>query len=192
MHFNYVEIGSNYFGTLADKLPGPGLMLEPIPEYFHLIPDRFDLIKRCVALDIQPVSRDMYYWPRESIREGEECLQGCGSFLENHAMVDENTTITRHRTTVPCITWADLINIYSIRSIGYLKLDCEGYDCVLLNELLRIKPPNLRIDTIQFETNANTSAYDVSATIKNLRQHGYVIVLTGHDTIMKLQDVPVL
>ena len=191
MNFNFVEIGSNYFNTLAQSLPGPGLMLEPIPEYFHRIPDRHDIIKRCVALDVDNKMRTMHYWPFDVIGKDQGCLQGCGSFLENHACVSP-TTPPRTSIEVPCLTWRDLFNIYSIRNINYLKLDCEGHDCILIDDLLLKTRNPPRIQTIQFETNANTCPYKVQETIALLKDLGFSLITTGHDTVVTNTQPPIL
>jgi TrmH family RNA methyltransferase len=83
----------------------------------------------------------------------------------------------------------ELLIQYNIRKIGFLKIDTEGHDCVILgglSEYLKNKDREYYPKKIQFESNHLTDPNHVDAIVSSFSDLGYTIESRGHDTILVL------
>ena len=72
------------------------------------------------------------------------------------------------------ITWGRLIERYDVESVDLLKIDTEGHDCIIVNNILNSNKvlPN----KIWFEANELTNPKFVEKTVRRLESFGYKII----------------
>jgi hypothetical protein len=78
--------------------------------------------------------------------------------------------------------------MYSVTSIGFLKIDTEGHDCVILASYISMIKDGLapKAKRIAFESNALTKKEYVDAVVTAFISLGYVQRHRGEDTILTL------
>jgi len=81
------------------------------------------------------------------------------------------------KSEVDTITFENLIQEYNITQVNYLKIDTEGHDCVILNDVLDMSKRDGRIyaPNIRFETNKLSKRADVEDVIHKARGLGYLV-----------------
>ena len=177
MNFDFVDIGTSDFDTsLNQRDPGQTVLLvEPIFEYLSKLPDGEGIIKAPFAISSRNSYRPMHYIDPEIIKEYKlpDFIRGCNSLGYQHPTVirllkecgleDQYHEIVTVKT-VRMITFEKLLNLYEIKKIGFLKIDTEGHDHIILKEVLaRRKEKKVKIDKIKFEYNpvfGNTKELD--------------------------------
>lgn len=134
---------------------------------------------------------DLYHIPEEVIdRLGLfYYLKGCNSIGAYHpAHVEMN--LQRHVVVdkVPAITLSEFIRSERIQRIRLLKIDAEGYDLTIMEELFRFlalgKVP-LHVDRIMFESNDEEQRGRIQTIIRKFVALGYRMVMTGENTILE-------
>jgi hypothetical protein len=72
------------------------------------------------------------------------------------------------------LTWNSIVNIYDIKEVEYLKIDTEGHDCVIINNIL---DSNILLPKkILFENNILSDKNYVNETLEKLKKYGYSII----------------
>lgn len=190
-----------------------GISVEPIKEYLDRLPNKTNVVKLNAAVvaphDIDENGEwDLYYVDDETIRKHDlgTWLAGCNSvgkphdfhinYYPNpdiwHNTKDKTTLPTRNLVTlgyvkcvkVKCLTFEQLVQQFDVGKIDILKIDTEGYDCVLLNSVLdyyeskKKDSPN----RILFETNSHTPEDEVLSVKKRLLEFDYNLKSSYHDT----------
>ena len=82
---------------------------------------------------------------------------------------------------IPCnvTTLLDLLKKHSVKYFDHLKIDTEGHDCVILNNMIDTYPDNFILPRyVLFENNACTEKNVITDTIHKLYQHGYQHILS--------------
>jgi len=144
-HFKFIEIGSNHVDTLIHEygINVKGLLVEPIKESFDLIPTSDSIFKENCAITNKNGTIDMYihfdekttniwkFIPLEKIKKFGWKVIG------NSDITSINPT---HRKTdkkrqVNCMTFKTLIEKYNISSVDILKIDTEGHDHIILEQV---------------------------------------------------------
>lgn len=162
MHYDFIEIGTSDFDALIQSCRDDerGLSIEPIAYYLNRLPDRSNVKKICAALSDKEGEIEIYHIPDEEIQRNNLPWWVRGSNSVNHPHQHTINAIgleVYNRLVridkVPTITWEKLIKENDVDSIGYLKIDTEGYDHVILKEYLKIckTHPNLLADKIRCE-----------------------------------------
>jgi len=143
MHYDFIEIGTSNFDTLAISSPDDqlGIVVEPIKRYIDSLPDRENVIKVNAAISMDGNTDDakIYYIPEEIIDSNSDVpffFKGCNSLNEYHPLHLEHDL--KHLVkidVVPCMTILDLFKKYDVESVTYLQTDTEGADAGILTQL---------------------------------------------------------
>jgi FkbM family methyltransferase len=195
MKYDFVEIGCSIAKTYADRfgLECRGLLVEPMPNLFKVVPSSDTVLKENVAITEHDGEVSMYTYDFFSVDKNYEYL---GDNLSNIksvpkgwgvSSIDKNPNPQRKvngKTTVKCLTLKTLFNNYGIDEIDYFKVDAEGHDHIILNQLYQLMLSGLIINKeIVFEYDlplANKSKLDkTSHSIEKIFNFERKIV--GHD-----------
>ncbi len=196
MDIDFLEIGTSNFDTIIETADDNviGISVEPIKSYLDALPDRKNVKKICTAITANRTSDsiNIYYIPESTIIEKKlySWLKGCNRINEYHPL-----HIRRNLKKYVKIEPVRLINIdeflieHNIRSIGYLKIDTEGHDAIILNGLfdyLEDKSKEYFPKKILFESNSNIPTIIVDKLIERIITFGYNLVSRGEDTLLVL------
>jgi len=191
MALDFVEIGTSNFNTLLQKAkPGVyGLSVEPVLEYLGQLPSHPTVQKINVAVSNTDGEMDLYLIPPNKMGGLPAWMRGTNSIGHPHPTVVRY--LRRHnlspdlieRRTVPIVSVATLLR--DVTSIGYLKIDTEGHDAVILNAFLDLVAtrPSLLPHTIRFEANSLSSKADIQQCIDRLKALQYDTRQTKSDVI---------
>ena len=80
-----------------------------------------------------------------------------------------------------CITWSNLVSIYNITSVNYLKIDTEGHDCKIIKNIL--ESSTVLPDEILFEYNILTDENEFIDTMNLLNKFGYKEISRGFENV---------
>lgn len=208
---DFVEIGTSNFDTVSQHVSDTdnfvGFAVEPARHYLDSLPVRRGVKKVHAAIVTAPTTSsssnsdgavvdttvDLYYVPEEVIdRLGLfYYLKGCNSIggyhpghlelnVKQHVVVDK----------VPTLTLTAFLRGEKIRRIRLLKIDAEGYDLTIMDELYRHMTqqraePQLHVDRIMFESNDDEQREVIQALIRNFIVLGYRVVMTGENTVLE-------
>ena len=144
-HYDFIEIGTSDFDTLIESSNNEsvGISIEPIKYYIDRLPNKSNVIKVQAALSTTDGEVDVYYIEDSKIDENNLpwWVRGSNSINNPHPFaINElgeelyNSLVTIEK--VPTISWKTLIETYGVGSIGYLKIDTEGHDHIILRDFL--------------------------------------------------------
>ena len=163
MHsFELVVIGAHFGVWLKDEiskcLDKNILLVEPVPYNYEILKQEYsklENIKICTnAIYDQNKKEKFYFVKKESISKlGKHWASGIGSFDKNHILnhkskrfkIEDDDII---EMKMNFITFKDIIDIFSIKSINRLQIDVEGAEYEILNS---IDFKKININEIQFE-----------------------------------------
>jgi mannosyltransferase OCH1-like enzyme len=167
-HYDFIEIGTSDFDTLIETSDDNtvGLSIEPIKYYLDRLPNKKKVRKLQVAVSDIDGEIDIYYIHDDKIQEHSLpwWVRGSNSVGKPHPftvkeigkeLYDSVVTIDK----VPTLSWNTLVEQEQISSIGYLKIDTEGFDHIILNDYLDMceKNPKLFANKIKFERHPEVS-----------------------------------
>lgn len=183
--YDFIEIGTCDFDTLAHQCSDSavGICVEPIPYYLDRVPARPHVTKvNCaISFDNSENNIDIYYIPAAVLKaQGlPEGLAGCNRIGQYHPHHESwGLTHLVEIMSVPQMSLETFLTRYQVRGIGHLKLDTEGGDCFILNNLiayLNSRGPEFRPRKITFETNLLTKQFLIEATVARFENMGYRI-----------------
>ena len=79
-----------------------------------------------------------------------------------------------------------LFEMYQVSSLGFLKVDTEGHDGVVLNSYMDwLACGGARAKQVLFESNVLIDKEVVDRVIERMTALGYVLVSRGEDTVMR-------
>ena len=167
-HYDFIEIGTSDFDTLIESSDDNmvGLSIEPIKYYLDRLPNKKNVKKIQLAVSDVDGDIDIYYIPDEKIKEHDLkwWIRGSNSVNRPHPFAIKELGEELYNSIVkidkvPTVSWKTLVQSEEVGSIGYLKIDTEGYDHVILNDYLDMceKLPILFADKIKFEKHPNVS-----------------------------------
>jgi len=182
MRYDFIEIGTSDFDTLLQESTNEiGLSIEPLKVYLDNLPDKNNVIKLNCAITDKDGMVDVYWIDPEDIdRYGlPDWLKGCNSIIEPHPstvkeLKDRNLEHIYKKSECKCLTWSSIVNIYDIKHVEYLKIDTEGHDCVIINNILDSNV--LLPKKILFENNILSDEKYVNETLEKLKKYGYNII----------------
>ena len=194
MRYNFIEIGTSDFDSLIESdLSGPGLSIEPLKVHLDNLPSRDDVTKincavsnkdgEAVIFWIHPLDIQNYnlsWW-----------LKGCSSLYSPHPEMikelrDKNLIFLLRMSSCPIISWKKLVKTYQIEEVNFLKIDTEGHDCVIVNNVLDSSEFFLP-KKITFEANGLAPQEEVDSTVIRLVNKGYKIIKNdGWEVIAEL------
>ena len=148
MKYKFVEIGCSICNTYADRfgLEVNGLLVEPMPNLFKVVPSSNTVKKENVAISKHDGEVEFYlyneftldneyqYYGSEPIQNAKDVKKGWGA-----SSIDLNPHPGRpvnSKVSIPCITLQTLFNKYNVTEVDYFKVDAEGHDDVILEQLL--------------------------------------------------------
>lgn len=196
MRYDFIEIGTSDFDTEIqncddDKI---GLSIEAIDYYLERLPNKKNVIKVNAAVSNYLGEVDVYFLNDETIKK----------FNLPHYVKGQNTIGSPHpeilkwdkigltindisKKKVKVINFETIIKEYGITSIGLLKIDTEGHDCIIMEDYLSFveSKKELLADNIIFESNSLSNQNMVKSIIDKCVSLGYEIIKTGENTVLK-------
>jgi autotransporter strand-loop-strand O-heptosyltransferase len=144
-HYDFIEIGTSDFNTLIELSDNEttGISVEPIKYYIDKLPNKNNVIKVQSALSTTDGDVDVYYIDEQKITDNNLpwWVRGSNSINNPHPFAIKelgeelyNSLVTIEK--VPTISWKTLIETYGVESIGYLKIDAEGHDHIIMRDFL--------------------------------------------------------
>jgi len=161
MNFKFVDIGTSDFDIRAREICSGEkiLLVEPLFYYLRNLPDGEGIFKSNFAVSDECGFGKMYYVKSEIIKEYNlpDWFRGCNSLNYKHPTVvrilnklkKPETLISAEEVRI--LSFRKLIDIYGISSIDSLKIDTEGHDFVILNDVYQSILNGFSIREIQFE-----------------------------------------
>lgn len=187
---DFVEIGTSNFNTLIQQAPtsAVGLSVEPMLLYQNSLRNHPGVVKvnAAVTNNLESDTIDFYYVHPTDIRKHRlpAWLSGCNSAYRPHP--EAVKVLQRHNQSelmrvdrVPSTTYGDLLKTYRVGSIGYLKLDVEGGELVILQAVIDacVKNPQLWPRVVQFE-HKHVEKTELDVLLQALSRHGYTVSLS--------------
>lgn len=195
MKYNFIEIGTSDFDTLLQTTENQiGLSIEPIKIYLDRLPNNNHVIKVNCAISDKNGITDVFWVKPEDIDEYglSVYLKGCNSIIRPHTVTERELKEKKlefllNQTECEMITWEKLVQRYDVESVDLLKIDTEGHDCIIINNLLDSNI-NILPKKIWFEANELTNPEFIEKTVKRLEEFGYkVITYSDWDVIVEMQ-----
>ena len=189
--YDYIEIGSNYWDIMSMTHKDlKGLIIEPIKQYLDKVPNNDNVLK--VNLAVSNTNKEegfMHYIPPNIIYENNivDCFIGMNK-LDDYHMGHKSNNLTEFVKKEKCevITYFNLLKRYKIDYVDFLKIDTEGHDCIIINNILDELELNNYIlpRYIYFENNGLTEINIRNDTINRLIKYGYVHIYTKDDNTL--------
>ena len=158
-YYDFIEIGTSDFDTLLEQFPNQrGISIEPIEVYFNALPEPKIGKKLMCAISDFDGTLEMNWVHPNDIKERNlpDWLRGCNSIgpsLKNAAWQQGDDSVVR-KASVQAMTWDTLVQLHKIDSVGFIKIDTEGHDHVILSQILnQCNASDFRPSKIQFECN---------------------------------------
>lgn len=192
---DFVEIGTADFDTLVQEASDDttGICVEPISYYINRLPNKPNVTKVNAAVSLEDVDGfiDIYYIPGEviDVLNLPEFLRGCNSINKYHLFHSDALKPYVRIESVPQIPIGKLLTDHNVVGIKHLKIDTEGCDCYIMDNLLKYltgKSKEYYPLKITFESNESSNQEHVARVIKQFTEAGYTLVSTGFDTILEL------
>lgn len=183
MNLDFLEVGTSNFKTLIENADDSviGMSIEPLSEYLEQLPNPKNVIKVNCAVSFTNEESDIeiYYIPERVIKENNlpVWLKGCNCLSFYHPKhvelgLEKYVKIQK----VKQVPISKLLTDYNIIEINHLKIDTEGGDCYILNNLYTYLKDKQRIflpKKITFETNHLTKHQLITDTITLYQTLGY-------------------
>jgi FkbM family methyltransferase len=162
MKYDYVDIGTCDF-EVADgvfALDKNYLLVEPMAEYLDRLPNGDNIKKENSACSDKNGSIEIFYVPESVILELNLPLwmKGCSKINEPHRVVLNYLNAVGigksiiNSKTINVISFKKLVEKYNIEHIENLKIDTEGHDHIILNEVAHLLHSNkMSCDSIKVE-----------------------------------------
>ena len=159
MHYDYVDIGTSDFdhsGELNDDVKV--LLVEPLKCYYDKLPNSNNITKVNCAVSNFNGFIDIYYVDPADIEKHDLpiFLKGCNSVITRHAttlfeLKKGNLEHLYRCEQVKTVTLKNLFLECNVSSITNLKIDTEGHDHIILEQVLEFVKKGFSITNIQFE-----------------------------------------
>jgi sulfotransferase len=207
-YFDFIEIGSADFETLIETVNDDvrGITVEPLKEYFDNLPNKKNVIKVQAAISGKDGSDLIYYIDQAKIKEHglPEWTSGSNSLGQLHPFLtkfygEEFYSSLVETREVKTMTFQTLVSTYNVQGIGYLKIDTEGHDHIILKGYLEVceKNPNLLAETIHCEYDKLISnVEEMDKVLKEFKKYYYVVkgkndcIMTTKQTIFYQSSMP--
>lgn len=190
---NFIEIGTSNFDTLIQTCNDDeiGISVDAVKYYIDQLPEKTNVKKINVGISDSNSTLDVYYIPEDVIEKNrlQKWFKGCNCIGRYHPLhVKHNVKHLCQIDTVDVITPAKLFIDNQVKNVGYLKIDTEGHDCIILKSLysyIKFLPKYFYPNKILFETNENAVKEDVDEVLILFNNLGYKIISRGYDTIIE-------
>jgi FkbM family methyltransferase len=175
MKYTFIDIGCSHFSVSVDTfgLDVNGLLIEPIKEYCNVLPHSKTVqiensaigTERGIASFNACIPENLKYFTSQEMNEiiddpvkqhefvNQYGGSGLSSFLNSDKLDISKETLNIINVNV--ITLQDLVEKYNITEIDYLKIDVEGFESIVLEQLVVLLDNNIiKINKeIRFEYN---------------------------------------
>ena len=161
-NLDYLEIGTSIFKTFAELFYEnskiKGISIEIVPNLVKILEKKFKCNNRLflnvgIGNEDNNMKQFFYVNSKKIINDKKKTfpigLNGIASFKKEY-VIDSLKQLSRLKDVekyilkgnIEMLTYKTLIERYNIKSINYLKIDIEGYDKYIVNQLLEsnIKP----------------------------------------------------
>jgi len=179
MKYKFIDIGCGPFDVSSDIYGTnvKGMYIEPIKQFLDILPgsNSIDKVNAAITdfigereMDVWLLDEPIKYYTKDELHSIKETIDrkgidiantglgriinsGGGTFIENRDSIPYEST----KVNVKCITLKKLINDYNIEEVDHIKIDVEGHENIVLNQLLDImRSTDFKINNIlQFEWN---------------------------------------
>lgn len=142
----FIEIGSCDFGTLnhfTEHDVWRGIIVDPIKKYLDNIPRVKNVEYVNAAISDTKGVKKMYVF-NDDVVSNDKDFAGMSTMHPIHTNLD-----LMHEIIVNTLTYKDLLEIYKIQRVDYLKIDTEGHDMHILKKVIFEGP--LRPEFIKIE-----------------------------------------
>jgi FkbM family methyltransferase len=153
MKYKFLEIGTSDFATLSRKYPKEkGICVEPVKSLLDAIPNNPNHIKVNVAIHDKDGTASFYKLKDEFLADkehrtyerGMSCLEGSDN---EEKRITNSVRFNRfEKITVPTMSLSSLLTLHEIDSVEILKIDTEGYDAFILQQLVEtpLRPHHIK------------------------------------------------
>lgn len=180
MNLDFIEIGTSDFETLIQSTENQkGLSIDAVSLYLDRLPNNPSVTKLNYAISNYSGKTKAYYVHPKDIEENDLSwyLKGCNSIGEPHKVTvrelkENNLEHLLIEEEVEVLTWKELVKRHNIKSVKTLKIDAEGHDTIIVDNIME-GGHNVYPETIIFEANELTSLEDRTSTIKKSIKSGY-------------------
>lgn len=166
MHFDFVDIGTCDFETSADIANSNQrvLLVEPLEFYLNRVSSSNNTTKANLAVGDTMGTIDVKFVPEEVIQKYNlpYWIKGCSNVGEGYhktvarVFAENNLPLSLIEVRkVETVTFEDLCVRYNITSIGFLKIDTEGYEQYILPNVLEQIKNGFVIGTLKYENQAS-------------------------------------
>lgn len=182
MKYNFIEIGTSDFETLIENTTNEfGLSIDAVDLYLDKLPNKPNVTKLNCGISNKSGHCEVFYVDPSDIEKYNLpwYLKGCNSIDKPHKVTQrelEKNGLTHllKSKKIPLLTWQELVESYNVDEVEFLKIDAEGHDYIIVQNLLEFS--NVFPETIIFESNELTSEEDRVKTIELAQQKGYTFV----------------
>ena len=197
--FGLVVIGAHsglYLKDLVNEYQDRNVLLvEPVPYNYEVLDSEYKddpKIIICKNAIIDKSKKDFFYYvKKESITKlGKHWASQIGSFDKNHILNHKNKRFDIKEDDIETfqiefITFDDLIQKYSIKSIDKLQIDVEGAEYKIMNS---INLQKIEINKILFESKHFDGTFvegkKLQETEEKLKSNGYKIQKIDKENIL--------
>ena len=197
--FGLVVIGAHsglYLKDLVNEYQDRNvLLIEPVPYNYEILNSKYKdnpKITICKNAIIDKSKKDFFYYvKKESITKlGKHWASQIGSFDKNHILNHKNKRFDIKEDDIETIqiefiTFDDLIQKYSIKSIDKLQIDVEGAEYKIMNS---INFQKIEINKILFESKHFDGTFVEGKKLqeiqKKLRSNGYKLQQIDKENIL--------
>ena len=156
------------------------------------MPDKRNITKANYAVSEQSGHCYVFYLDKTVIDKYELpwYLRGCNSINSIHPTVERwligkklsLNLVTKEKVKV--LSYKDLMEMFDVSSVDFLKIDTEGHDCRILKSVIECCKGNINLfpKKITFESNTLSVESEVTAILSELKIYNYDIVSRGYDT----------
>lgn len=191
INYDFIEIGLSDFDTIIqqDCSGKTGASIEPIKYYLNRLPEKNNIKKINWAISNYNGKIPIYYINEENILDYKlpEWVRGCNSVNNFHPTVLnllKQNNISVEIFSIETVEVHDieyLFDYLSLEKLEFLKIDCEGHDTIIVNNLLDYCKKNISKlpKFIQFENNALSDIKAISEITARLQSFNYKKHSTG-------------
>ena len=198
-HFGLVVIGAHSGIHLKDLISNyidqKILLVEPVPYNYEILKEeygKYENIFLCENAILDQVKKDNFYFVNKSSisKLGKHWASQIGSFDKKHILNHKNKRFDVSEDDIETIevkfiTFPDLIEKYSIKSIEKLQIDVEGAEHKIMS-LINYK--KVKIDTILFESKHFDGTFTEGDKLKETKniliQNGYTLTQIDKENIL--------